>query len=106
MISRKALLGFALSHADAAAPLDAWFRIAKASHWSSLTQIRLVYPAADVVGHYTIFNIKGNAYRLITRINYQSRVILSAASTLTQNMTRVIGNDGYARRESLRGPVA
>ena len=37
--------------------------------------MRLVYPAADVVGNHTVFNIKGNAYRLIVRINYRGKVI-------------------------------
>jgi len=30
-------------------------------------------PSADGVGKYTVFNIKGNAYRLIVEINYRSR---------------------------------
>jgi len=34
--------------------------------------VRRVYPSADAVGRFTVFNIKGNAYRLITEINYQT----------------------------------
>jgi mRNA interferase HigB len=34
-------------------------------------------PTADAAGRFTVFNIKGNAYRLITEINYQTgRVFL------------------------------
>ena len=32
--------------------------------------VRVVFPAADAVEKFTVFNIKGNAYRLITEINY------------------------------------
>jgi len=31
--------------------------------------------SADVVGKWTVFNIKGNKYRLITEINYRVRRI-------------------------------
>jgi len=35
-------------------------------------EVRLTFPTADAVGRFTIFNIKGNAYRLITEINYRT----------------------------------
>ncbi len=38
-------------------------------------EVRLVYPQADYVKPYTVFNIKGNTYRLITMINYEHRLI-------------------------------
>jgi mRNA interferase HigB len=31
------------------------------------------YPSADFVGRKTVFNIAGNKFRLIARVNYQSR---------------------------------
>jgi len=75
VISRKALLVFAATHADAAGPLDAWYRVAKAAQWTSLADVHRVYPSADSVEAFTIFNVKGNAYRLVTRINYRSQTI-------------------------------
>jgi mRNA interferase HigB len=38
-------------------------------------EIRQIYPSADIVGKYTVFNIKGNNYRLIAEINYRSQTI-------------------------------
>ncbi len=38
-------------------------------------EVRLTFPTADAVGRFTIFNIKGNAYRLITEINYRTERI-------------------------------
>jgi len=72
VISRKRLKEAAQAYNDLAAPLDVWYRIAKKAKWTSLAQVRNVWPTADSVGKYTVFNIKGNAYRLIAEINYQS----------------------------------
>ena len=51
-------------------PLDAWFRIAKKAVWRSLADVRRTFSSADAVDKWTVFNIKGNQYRLITEINY------------------------------------
>lgn len=72
IISRKRLLEAAVKHGNASGPLDVWYRIAKKSKWSSLADVRQVLPTADSVDKYTVFNINGNAYRLITEINYRT----------------------------------
>ena len=55
--------------------LDAWFRIAKRALWQDLTDVRRTFATADAVEKWTVFNIKGNKYRLITEINYRFRRI-------------------------------
>jgi len=42
---------------------------------AQLSGVRRVYPHADFVDPYTVFNIKGNAYRLIVKIEYRWQVI-------------------------------
>ena len=75
IISRKRLLEFAKVHVDSETSLDTWYRIAKAAEWQNLVELREAYPSADLVGIYTVFNIKGNHYRLITEIsNYSGGV--------------------------------
>jgi mRNA interferase HigB len=37
--------------------------------------VRKTYPHADFVDPYTVFNIKGNAYRLIVKIEYRWQLI-------------------------------
>jgi len=77
VISRKKLLEAAEAHGELGAPLDVWFRLAKKSRWKNLLEVRQTFPAADAVGRFTVFNIKGNSFRLITEINYQTgRVFL------------------------------
>ena len=72
VISRKRPLEAAERHAELAAPLDVWYRIAKRAVWRSLDDVRRAFASADGVGRYTVFNIKGNSFRLIAEINYSS----------------------------------
>jgi mRNA interferase HigB len=71
IISRKKLKEAAAHHNDIEASLDVWFRIAKRATWQGLAEVRKTFAGADAVERWTIFNIKGNRYRLITEINYR-----------------------------------
>jgi mRNA interferase HigB len=75
MISRKRLREFAERHADAAEPLEKWYRLFREARWEDLQDVRRVYPHADTVkvrsgNTVTVFNIRGNKYRLIAAIHY------------------------------------
>jgi mRNA interferase HigB len=73
VISRKKLLEAARQHSDLFVPLDVWYRVAKKADWKTLNAVRETFPSADMVGQYTVFNVKGNSYRLIVEINYRSQ---------------------------------
>ncbi|GAC1701303.1 MAG: type II toxin-antitoxin system HigB family toxin [Candidatus Acidiferrum sp.] len=70
VVSRKKRLEAASRHASLGEPLDVWYRLAKKASWKSLAEVRRIFPSADAAGKFTVFNIKSNAYRLITEINY------------------------------------
>ncbi len=72
IISRKKLREAAEEHGDLSEPLDIWYRAAKKAEWKNLMEVRRTFPTADAVERFTVFNIKGNAYRLITEINYRT----------------------------------
>ena len=72
VISRKRLLEAATRHGALGSPLDAWYRCAKKAEWRSLEDVRKIFPSADGVGKYTVFNIKGNTFRLIAEINFRT----------------------------------
>jgi Uncharacterized protein conserved in bacteria len=59
--------------------LSAWYSVAKKAKWQNLAEVKQVYPSADLVGRYTVFNIKGNKYRLIARIVYRSQTLFVVA---------------------------
>lgn len=62
-------------HPEVALPLDNWYRVAKSAKWSNINDVRQVYPRADAAGNFTVFNIKGNNYRLIVDIVYLTQRI-------------------------------
>lgn len=70
IISRKKLKEAAVRRGELEAPLDAWYRIAKRALWRNLADVRATFANADSVAKWTVFNIKVNQYRLITKINY------------------------------------
>ncbi len=75
VISYKRIRQFSSIHRDAEVSLRAWFTTARKANWQNLAEVRRVYPSADLVGRYTVFNIKGNKYRLIARILYRSQTV-------------------------------
>lgn len=72
IISRKRLVEAAQEHGDLEEPLDVWYRVAKKAAWKNMMEVRKNFPTADAAGKFTVFNIKGNAYRLIAEINYRT----------------------------------
>ena len=73
VISKPAILKFAEKHPDALTPLMNWYRITKKANWRSLAEVRSDFAHADIVGRRTVFNIHGNDYRLIARVNYRTK---------------------------------
>lgn len=71
IISRKALREFGEKHADAQAPLDAWYRILKGREYGSPHDLRQDFPTASFLGRYrTVFNVGGDKYRLVVDMRY------------------------------------
>ena len=76
IISKRALREFWERHRDAEAPLLAWYREAQRADWSGPAAVKARFPRASIVGgNRVVFNIKGNEYRLVVRINYRYRVM-------------------------------
>jgi mRNA interferase HigB len=71
VIKKKTLDGFAAHHADAAEPLASWRKIFEKTDFTDIHAVRAVLPTADFADPYTVFNIKGNNYRLIAIIHYR-----------------------------------
>ncbi len=75
VISRRVLREYCQAHADSCQPLDDWYKTAQQANWMNLIEVQAIYPKAEAVGNFTVFNIKGNKYRLITSINYAKQII-------------------------------
>ncbi|MEZ5277045.1 MAG: type II toxin-antitoxin system HigB family toxin [Opitutaceae bacterium] len=76
IIARKTLREFWRLHPDAEQPLRAWFHEVTDARWKTPMDVRKRYQSADILpGNRVIFNIKGNAYRLIVKIHYNTGIV-------------------------------
>lgn len=71
IIARSKLRSFWEKHSDSEQPLKAWFAEAKRETWKSPNEIKVHYSLASILQKQrVVFNISGNKYRLILRVNY------------------------------------
>ena len=76
IIARKTLRDFWVEHPSAREPLQAWYREVEREDWDTPARVRLRYPTASILaGNRVVFNIKGNDFRLVVRINYPYRIV-------------------------------
>jgi mRNA interferase HigB len=80
IVTRRELERFGRRYADARGALDTWLRRTRAAEWANLAETRRTFPHADEVRvgsgrPVTVFNIRGNHYRLITAIHYNTGTV-------------------------------
>ena len=75
VISRKKLREFCQKHADSCEALNNWYKAASKATWNNIAEVQAVYPQAEAVGNFTVFNVKGNKYRLIVDLIYSDQII-------------------------------
>lgn len=73
VISRRALREFWERHPPAQRPLAIWFRVLESSDFADFSSIKRAFGAADYLAPFTIFDVGGNKYRIITVIHYDRR---------------------------------
>lgn len=68
---------FKRKHAAARGPLDAWRKYVETAQWDGPKDIKRWNATASILAdNRIIFNIKGNAYRLVVKIRYQNGIVL------------------------------
>lgn len=76
IISRNTLKQFWERHPDAEQPLKAWYTDVKRARWTSPVDIKKVYQNASfVANNRVVFNIKGNAYRIVVAVQYPFGIV-------------------------------
>lgn len=60
---------------DAKAALESWHKIMATSKFNNFAEVKQVFRLADAVGRVVVFNIKGNRYRLIAAIHYNTKFV-------------------------------
>ena len=76
IIKRSTLARFWNEYTESEQSLKSWFAEAKKAKWKNSNEMKLNYPSASVIsGKRTVFNIKGNYFRLVADIEYKIGVI-------------------------------
>jgi mRNA interferase HigB len=75
VISYRRLREYSEKHADVRDVLDNCYKIVSKATWANLIEVQEVFPKAEAVSNFTVFNIKGNNYRLIVSIDYEQQLI-------------------------------
>lgn len=82
IISMRRLREFWARHPQTEIPLRAWHTQVRHARWKHFANVRFDFPSADQVGRLTVFNISGNKYRLIVRIEFEKqRVYIRSVMT-------------------------
>ncbi|MBT8268311.1 MAG: type II toxin-antitoxin system HigB family toxin [Bacteroidia bacterium] len=76
VIAKRTLKNFWTVHRDCEQPLKSWYREALRARWANVNELKKDYPSASILKNKRIcFNIKGNNYRLIVKINFDYQII-------------------------------
>jgi Uncharacterized protein conserved in bacteria len=76
VIAKKILREFWEKHSDCEQQLKSWYQEANNAEWKSPNEIKSEYPSASILSNNRIvFDIKGNNYRLIIKVNYSYQIV-------------------------------
>lgn len=74
IISKKKIREYCKDNAQAELPLIEWYFKMMNTKTHNINELRKEFNSVDSVHGYTIFNIGGNNYRLITAIHYNTQL--------------------------------
>lgn len=76
VIAKKTVKEFWRKHKDSEQQLKSWFDETIKADWRNSNDIKREYASASFLNeNRVVFNIKGNTYRLIVKINYKYRMV-------------------------------
>jgi mRNA interferase HigB len=75
ILSKKALREFWEKRPEAEKPLRYWYGVTEKASWNNFSDVRRDFNSASVVGICVVFDIGGNKYRLITKIDYKYKTV-------------------------------
>jgi mRNA interferase HigB len=59
---------------DSEQPLKSWYQEMKQVSWKNPNEVKIQYKNASIVGdNRIVFNVSGNKYRLIVKVNYEAQ---------------------------------
>ena len=77
VVGRDRLQAFGEKHADARKWIENWLADVELSSWATPHDVKQRHASASFLGDNTvIFNVKGNDYRLETKIAYRTGIVV------------------------------
>jgi len=77
VIGKGKLTAFCEKHADVCKSLGSWLAEAEETLWQTPQDIKKRYASASfMANNRVVFNIKGNDYRLDTKVDYQRQIVV------------------------------
>ena len=73
IISKRKLRDHYAANARSKISLTEWYYKMKLSQATNIYELRQEFSDAEPVARYTVFNIAGNSYRLITAVHYDAQ---------------------------------
>ena len=56
--------------------LDSWFDEVRKAHWRNAADVKRLYATASIVNaERIVFNVKGNAYRLVVAVDFEKEIV-------------------------------
>ena len=76
IFAKSTLRQFWEKHSDTEQYLKTWYDTTMSSIWETPSDVKRTYATASILKeNRVVFNIKGNAYRLVVKINYEKQWI-------------------------------
>ena len=76
VIAKRTLRSFWTTQKDCEQQLKSWYKEAESAIWKGPNEIKTDYISAGfLTDNRVVFNIKGNKYRLVVKINYSYKIV-------------------------------
>ena len=74
LLTLKTIKLFWENHTDAKPALKVWVNSIKRAQWNCFADVKKDFGSADVLpGNRVVFNVKGNRYRIVVQIHYNTK---------------------------------
>lgn len=94
IISKSTLNKFGKEHPESKVALFNWYHITKIADWSNYHALKTTFNSIDAVGNNRyVFNIKGNKYRLIALILFETRTLFILFVGTHEDYNKIIAHN-------------
>ena len=76
IIARRTIKLFWEKHPESEDALKIWYKRVSNAKWINFSELKVDFGSADMVGsERVVFNIKGNSYRLIAKVDFEFQLV-------------------------------